>query len=107
MTETSFQAGNALHNDLSSDEQNVVSELCTRITTVAKGGRKNRTKEEVDAILNFWWKLQSYRDWWLWKDLRLGKADETLSEDEIKQVKRKCGCMIISITSHAATVKRS
>ena len=63
--------------------------MYARIAIVVKGGRKSRTKEEVDAILSFWWKLQSYRDWWLWKDPHLGKADKTLSDDEIKQVKRK------------------
>ena len=88
MSEMCFQAGNALHATFRSEETAVVEELYDRITThVTKYGRRSRTYEEIENVLKFWWKLQSYRYWWLTKKGRDDTAEETLNHREIQAVK--------------------
>ena len=44
------------------DEDSVLTELHKRITMIrTRNEWRMRTKEEIDAIIAFWWKLQTYR----------------------------------------------
>ena len=47
-----------------------------------------RTREEVEAIVAFWWKLQAYRRWWLKRKGRHDTVEEILSDEAIQAMKR-------------------
>ena len=77
------------HITFDADEDRVLTELYERIT---KHWRNHecapRTKEEIEAIVAFWWKLQTYRRRCLERQGRVDTAEEVLSEKEISQVRR-------------------
>ena len=70
-------------------EVRVLTELHQRITMVrTQYIAKTRTKEEINEILTFWWKLQTYRRRYLNRKGRVDTAEEVLSRDDIMKVRR-------------------
>ena len=71
------------------DEDSVLTELYKRITMIrTRNESRMRTKEEIDAIISFWWKLQTYRRRYLERKGRFGSAEEVLSDTDIMKVRR-------------------
>ena len=88
MSEMYFRAASVVNANLNRDEIVAVRELYGRITTEVKQGvHRTRTQEEIYNILDFWWKLQRYRSWWLWENRREDTNAEILTGDEVRQVK--------------------
>ena len=73
------------HTTFDPDEDEVLTELYQRITM---DRTKMRTKEEVEAIVAFWWKLQTYRRRYLERKGRFDSAEEVLSDTDIMKVRR-------------------
>ena len=46
------------------------------------------TFKEIEAIVAFWWELQTYRRRYLERQNRVDTAEEVLSEEDIMKVKR-------------------
>jgi len=86
-----FHVGEEAHTAIFlEDETSVLTELHQRITILrTENTCRERTKEEVEEIVAFWWKLQEYRRWWLDRKGRYDTAEEELSNTEIQNVKRK------------------
>ena len=61
------------------------TELYERITTHKTS---TRTKEEIEAIVAFWWKLQTHRRRYLERKGRFDSAEEVLSDTDIMKVRR-------------------
>ena len=71
------------------DEDSVLTELYKRITMIrTRNESRMRTKEEIDAIISFWWKLQTYRRRYLKRNGRVDTTEEVLSEADIGLVKK-------------------
>ena len=84
-----FCAGEEACGDFLEDETRVLTELYERMTTQRKKDIcTRRAREEVEAIVAFWWKLQTYRRWWLERKGRHDTVEEILSDEEIQAVKR-------------------
>ena len=62
MTEICFRAADEAFTECDEEETKVMTELYERITIRrTREAVATRTKEEVAALLAFWWKLQTYR----------------------------------------------
>ena len=85
LSDICMRAAEAAHITFEEPETRVLTELLERMTTHR---RKHRTKESLEAIVDFWWRLQTYRRRWLEKKGRQDTAEEVLSEAEIQKVKR-------------------
>jgi hypothetical protein len=87
-----FQAGNDLNARLTQAEVRVIKELYERITTVRKENiTRDRTAEEINNTMTFWWKLQRYREYWLEMNRRKDTAAVILTDKEVAEVKRLWG----------------
>ena len=85
LSECCVDAIEEAHITFEADEERVLQELYERIT---KHWKKTRTKEEIKAIVAFWWTLQTYRRQYLERQRRYDTAEEELSETDIAKVKR-------------------
>ena len=84
-----FRAGEEAGTAFLEDETGVLKELHDRLTTLStKEICRQRTREEVEAMVAFWWKLQTYRSTWLERKGRHDTVEEILSDAEIQAVKR-------------------
>ena len=71
-------------------EDSVLTEMYTRITMIRTSNEMGmRTKEEIEAIISFWWILQRYRERYLKRSGRIDTTEEVLSDADIRRVKRK------------------
>ena len=71
------------------DDDSVLTELHTRMTTFRTRKQwRMRTKEEIDAIIAFWWKLQTYRRRYLKRNGRVDTTEAVLCEADIGRVKK-------------------
>ena len=92
MSAMCFKAGRALRASLSVPEAEVLAELYERLTyDTREKRRRKRSREEVEEIINFWWKLQEYRKWWLLEHDREDTEAEVLSDWEIAEVRKAWG----------------
>ena len=85
LSECCMRAIEEAHTTFDADEDRVLTELYERIT---KHRTKMRTKEEIEAIVAFWWKLQTYRRRYLERKGRFDSAEEVLSDTDIMKVRR-------------------
>ena len=85
LSECCMDAIEEAHITFDADEERVLTELYKRIT---KHRTKMRTKEEIEAIVAFWWKLQTYRRRYLERKGRFDSAEEVLSDTDIMKVRR-------------------
>ena len=84
-----MQAVEQAETTLSPDDIRVLAALHERITTIRKQNEaRMRTKEEINEIVAFWWKLQEYRTYFLRRNRRADTNEEFLSETDIQKVKR-------------------
>ena len=87
-----FQAGNDLNARLTQAQVRVIKELYERITTVRKENiTRDRTAEEINNTMTFWWKLQRYREYWLEMNRRKDTAAVILTDKEVAEVKQNMG----------------
>ena len=88
MSASCFRAGRSVRASLKGEEADVLGELYQRLTLDTRGQRRrSRSSEEIDEIINFWWKLQAYRKWWLQEHHREDSEAEILTEEEITEVR--------------------
>ena len=85
LNEICVRAAEEAHTSFDEHEERVLTELYERIT---KHWTKMRTKEEIEAIVAFWWKLQTYRRRYLERKGRFDSAEEVLSDTDIMRVRR-------------------
>ena len=89
LNEICVRAAEQTHTTFDEDEVGVLTELYGRITTLwTKTSYIQRTTEEIQDIVRFWWRLQMYRKWWLERHWRYDTAEEILNGIEIQKVKR-------------------
>ena len=89
LSEICMRAAEEAHTTFDADEERVLTELYERMTKKRmKHECVPRTKEEIETIVAFWWKLQTYRRQRLERQCRVDTAEEVLSETEIQKVKR-------------------
>ena len=70
-------------------EDNVLTELYKRTTMIqTRNESRMRTKEEIDAMVSFWWKLRSYRAQYLKRNRHVESTEEVLSNADINRVKK-------------------
>ena len=89
LSEICMRAIEEAHTTFDADEDRVLTELYKRITMIrTRNESRMRTKEEIDAIISFWWKLQTYRRRYLKRNGRVDNTEEVLSEADIGLVKK-------------------
>ena len=70
-------------------EDNVLTELYRRVTMIQTDNESRmRTKEEIDALFSFWWKLGSYRAEYFKRNGRVESTEEALSTTAMNKVKK-------------------
>ena len=71
------------------NDDNVLTELYKRLTMIrTRNESRQRTEEEINAVVAFWWKLQTYRRQYLKRNCRVDTTEEVLSEAEVNLVKK-------------------
>ena len=85
LSEICMRAAEETHTTFDADEARVLTEMYERIRTKHHAPR---TKEEIEAIMAFWWKLQQWRRRFLERNHRSDTAEEVLNETDIKKVRR-------------------
>ena len=71
------------------NDDNVLTELYKRLTMIrTRKESRQRTEEEINAVVAFWWKLQTYRRQYLKRNCRVDTTEEVLSEAEVNLVKK-------------------
>ena len=71
------------------NDNNVLTELYKRLTMIrTRKESRQRTEEEINAVVAFWWKLQTYRRQYLKRNCRVDTTEEVLSEAEVNLVKK-------------------
>ena len=89
LSELYMRAVEEANTTFDADEDRVLTELYERITRPRTHNEpRTRTKEEIEAVVAFWWKLQTYRRRYLERKGRVDTAEEVLSEADIMKVKR-------------------
>ena len=92
LNEICVRVAEEAHTTFDAHEVRVLTELYERIRTRrTRHECALRSKEEIEAIVAFWWKLQEYRRRCLERQRRVDTAEEVLSETEIQKVKRDLG----------------
>ena len=89
LSEICMRVAEETYTTFDADEVNVLKEMYERICTMhVRSHVVERTKEEIEQIIGFWWKLQQWRTHFLERNNRYDTAEEELNDEEIQQVKR-------------------
>ena len=90
LSELCMRAAEETNTIFDTNEEGVLNQLYERITMIRKQNESRmRTKEEIDEIVAFWWKLQTYRTYFLKRNRRADTAEEVLTDDDIQKVKNQ------------------
>ena len=89
LSEICVRVAEETHTTFDVDEVNVLMEMYDRICKKhVRSHVVERTKEDIERIIAFWWKLQQWRSHFLERNGRYDTAEEELNEKEIQRVKR-------------------